>query len=85
MHAAGMVPKRESWKVPRGRAGAKRAASLIGFHSLRHSTTSLLKSAGVSEAVAMAIVGHDSPAVSRLYTSISGDVLREALERLPMV
>jgi integrase len=85
MASAGLVAKRESWKGARGKAPRKRAASVIGFHSLRHSTTSLLKAAGVSEAVAMAIVGHDSPAISRTYTSLSGDVLREALERLPKV
>jgi integrase len=35
----------------------------LPFHSLRHTATTLLKSAGVSDAVAREFIGHDSPTV----------------------
>lgn len=65
-----------------GRAG-KREAEGISFHSLRHTTVSLLKRADVGEAVAMDLAGHDSPEISRRYTSIDSDTKRKALDRLP--
>ena len=45
----------------------------------------LLKNAGVSEAVARDIVGHDSAAVSRLYTHIDDKSKREAVNKLPAI
>ncbi len=45
----------------------------LSFHCLRHTATSLLKNAGVSEAVAMDIIGHDSAAISTHYTHIEDD------------
>ena len=53
------------------------------FHCLRHSTTSLLKNAGVFEAVAMDIIGHDSKAVSANYTHIEDEAKRKAVHELP--
>ena len=67
-----------------GRA-AKREQNEISFHSLRHTATSLLKSAGVSDAVAMEFVGHDSATVSRQYTHISTEALKHAAAKLPDV
>ena len=46
---------------------------------------SFLKAAGVSEPIAMAIAGHSSAAMSRVYTSIPLDTLRTALDKLPDV
>jgi integrase len=63
--------------------GAKRVMNAISFHSLRHTATSLLKAAGVSEAVAMEFVGHDSTSVSRQYTHIETATLKEAAAKLP--
>jgi integrase len=65
-----------------GRSG-KRETSELSFHSLRHNTVSMLKVAGVSETVAMAIAGHSSKEVSRLYTHIQAEDLAKALDRLP--
>ena len=45
--------------------------------------TSLLKNAGVSEAVAMDIIGHDSKAISQHYTHIEQNAKRAALSKLP--
>jgi hypothetical protein len=52
---------------------APRELGETSFHSLRHTTTSLLKNAGVSEAVAMDIIGHDTEAISRILTKIADD------------
>jgi integrase len=59
-----------------GRA-AKRAPSQLSFHSLRHTAVSLLKDAGIPQAVVQELVGHDSEQMSALYTHVG----REALER----
>ena len=53
------------------------------FHSLRHRATSLLKSAGVSDAVAMEFIGHDSKSVSRQYTHIPTEMLKQAAAKMP--
>ena len=45
----------------------------------------MLKNAGVSNALAMAIIGHESEAVSRTYTHHSTDDLRRAMAKLPDV
>ena len=57
--------------------------NVLSFHSLRHSTTSLFKNAGVGEAITREFIGHDSPAVSRNYTHIETSALREAANKLP--
>jgi hypothetical protein len=44
---------------------------------------SLLKNAGVSDAVARDIAGHESVEVSARYTHIEPAVKREALAKLP--
>jgi len=55
----------------------------ISFHSLRHTATTLLKSAGVSDAVPREFIGHDSPTVSKHYTHIPTDTRRQAANKLP--
>lgn len=61
----------------------RRVASPLSFHSFRHTATSLLKRAGVSDSVVMDIVGHDSEAVSQNYTHIDDATKRAALAKLP--
>jgi integrase len=46
---------------------------------------SLLKTAGVSDAVAQDLVGHESEEVSRLYTHIEDKAKRKAVNRLPVI
>lgn len=80
---AGLVaarPRDGSKKVGRE---AKRAASQVSFHSLRHTATSLMKNAGISPAVVQDIIGHQSAEMSAHYTHIESDVKREALEVMP--
>jgi hypothetical protein len=45
----------------------------------------MLKAAGLSDFFAREIVGHESAAVSRHYTHLSTDDLRNAMGRLPDV
>lgn len=70
-------------RTKQGRA-SRRTAELC-FHSLRHTATSALKSAGVADSIARAIVGHESAAVSRAYTHLDTETLRTALQKLPNV
>ncbi len=84
--AAGLaLPRPPKWK-PQGKGrDAPRSRSEVTFHSLRHTATSLLKNAGVSEAVARDIIGHESAAISRHYTHIDESSKRKALSKLPDV
>jgi integrase len=63
----------------------KRQASTLSYHSLRHTFTTWLKSAGASNALAQMIVGHDSEVVSRGYTHLSADDTADAISKLPDV
>lgn len=64
--------------------GPKQTAELC-FHSLRHTATSMLKAAGVSDAIARAIVGHESAAVSRAYTHLDLETMKAALEKMEKI
>lgn len=57
--------------------GVGSGAGGLSFHCLRHSVVSIMKDAGVPEAVVMEWVGHDSEQMSAHYTHVG----REALER----
>ena len=65
--------------------GGKRADQELSFHSLRHTSVSLLKDAGVPDAVVMALVGHDSAAMSQHYTHVGRDALARAAQSLPQI
>lgn len=80
--SAGLAKKRPHTKSGEGRS-AKRAPSELSFHSLRHTATSLLKNAGVSDVVARDIIGHESVAVSRNYTHIDSETKRQAVDKMP--
>ncbi|MGO8926850.1 MAG: tyrosine-type recombinase/integrase [Limisphaerales bacterium] len=87
MACAGLVQSRGDHQKKEGKAGrsARRQLSPISFHALRHTATSLLKNAGVSDVVARDIIGHESEAVSRNYTHIETETKRAALDKLPDV
>lgn len=82
MVQAGIVEKRGHQKTGNGRDG-RREVNHVSFHSLRYNTTSALKSSGVSDSVAMDIVGHETASVSRNYTKIDDTAKREAVNKLP--
>lgn len=79
---AGMAEERTKEETGKGHS-QRRTVSEISFHSLRHTATSLLKNAGVPEAVAMDIIGHESEAISRHYTHVENKAKRSALNKLP--
>jgi integrase len=81
---AGLCEPRRSEATGKGRSG-RRETSEISFHSLRHSAVTMLKASGLSDFIAREIVGHESAAVSRQYSHLSTDDLRNALLRLPDV
>ena len=82
--AAGLADKRTHKPKAEGKGReAERKTSPLSFHCLRHTATSLLKNAGVSEAVAMDIIGHDSKLISQNYTHIEESTKRKALSKLP--
>ena len=67
---------------PKNRVGDRREQSELSFHSLRHCLATQLRSLGASEAVAMAILGHESTAVARKYTHIGTDELRPMIAKI---
>jgi integrase len=93
MVTAGLAEKREKKrpldkkgkKIPGKGRHASRPVGELSFHCLRHSAVSFLKAAGVSDAVAQAIAGHASAAVSKIYTHLDTDTLRDAVDKLPDV
>ena len=60
-----------------------RTVHALSFHSLRHTTTSILKNAGLNSAIVMNVVGHQLTAISTHYTTIDSDAKRRAIERMP--
>jgi len=82
MVKAGLVQERGHQSTGKGR-DARRESNPISFHSLRYNTTSALKSAGVSDSVAMDIVGHETASISRNYTKIDDTAKRAAVNKLP--
>ena len=82
--AAGLVEPRTHQSRGKGRAAA-REMSELSFHSLRHSAVTFLKAAGVSDALAREVVGHESAAISRGYTHLATEDLRRAMANLPDV
>jgi integrase len=81
---AGLAELREHRATKDGRSAGRDIAEL-SFHSLRHSAVSLLKASGATDAMAKAIAGHESTAVSAHYTHLSADDLRATVEKLPDV
>ena len=61
----------------------RRAIARAGFHSLRHSFVSLCAAGGVPQVALMELVGHGSPAMTRLYSHAGEDQKRKAIALLP--
>jgi integrase len=82
--SVGLAEKRDHKRAKDGRS-ARHDLSALCFHALRHTATSLLKNAGVSDVVARDIIGHESAAMSKVYTHIDDAAKREAIYKLPDV
>jgi integrase len=77
---AGKIDRR-AVKKPDGR----RTQYARSFHSLRHSLTSTLANADVSEEIRRRITGHESAAVHSGYTHHERETLARAVEKMPSV
>lgn len=60
--------------------GRARAASVYGFHSLRHTFVSFCANHGVPAEIVASIVGHASTAMTAHYTHISSEAKKRALQ-----
>lgn len=83
---AGLRPKAPHRKTSnQGRGVRADRQHKLSFHSLRHTSVTLLKEAGVPDAAIMALVGHDSVAMSQHYTHVGREALEKAANALPDV
>jgi integrase len=82
--SAGLAKQRPERGSGRGRHVRHKVAEL-SFHCLRHTATSLLKNAGVSDVIARDIIGHESAVVSQRYTHIDTETKRKALDSMPNI
>jgi len=57
----------------------------FSFHSLRHSLSSWLNAAGVSQVDRMALVGHEDSAVSNSYTHAGLENAQRAIKLIPAI
>lgn len=71
--------------VREGTKGGQRAQHARSFHALRHSLTSTLANADVSEEIRRRIVGHESAEVHSGYTHHERETLARAVEKMPSV
>ena len=81
---AGLRVPRTSESTGKGRSNRRRGMD-ISFHSLRHTSVSLLKDAGIPDAVVMAMVGHSSASMSHRYTHVGKEALSKAAASLPQL
>jgi integrase len=81
---AGLREKKTHHKAKGGEGRAvRRAASGLSFHSLRHTTISLLHAAGIPQATAQAYAGHSNAEIHKSYTHVGIENLRAAAAALP--
>jgi site-specific recombinase XerD len=63
----------------------RHVTNALSFHALRHTSVSLLKDAGVPQAVVEEIIGHSSAQMSAKYTHVGEEALRKAAAALPTI
>lgn len=84
MAKAGVSRGKPSRKIEEGATkGAGRITWERGFHSLRHTFTSWLRSVGVSEEDRMALTGHSTRESHAIYSHQDERALRDAIDKLP--
>jgi len=69
----------------RSKSGSGRSVNALSFHSLRHSFSSILANAGISEERRMALTGHATRDVHQRYTHHELERLRDAVAVLPTI
>lgn len=84
MAAAGVDRGKPSRVLEEGQtAGKGRITYERGFHSLRHTFTTWLRTAGVSEEDRMALTGHSTRESHQIYSHTDEAALRDAVSKLP--
>jgi integrase len=76
---------RSEVEQPAPRQGDRRKINGLSFHSLRHTAVSLLKDAGVPQAVVQELIGHESAEISAKYTHVGEAALQKAANALPKI
>lgn len=66
-------------------SGDRRGMHSKTFHSIRATAATFLHACGVSQGMAMKLVGHNSAAIHEIYVKPNADLLREAAEKLPQL
>jgi len=79
------LPRSKSHKAKNGNGEVtdKRGASVVSFHSLRHSFVTHLQSSGAGKAVTMELAGHSDERVNSIYTHVSELEMSQAVKQLP--
>ena len=67
---------------PYKRGGERRVVNELSFHSIKHSIVTAMKEIGAPEMVVRGMVGHDSAAVSAIYTHATPAMARVHLKKL---
>lgn len=86
METAGVSRGKPSREIKEGEEkGVGRITWERGFHSLRHTFTTWLRTAGVSEEDRMALTGHTTREVHATYSHADDEALRAAIAKLPSI
>jgi integrase len=83
--SAGLTAPQSASRQAGEEESVRRMVHPLSFHSLRHTATSFLKSAGVNNSTVMDLIGHQSAAVSAHYTTIDSEAKRRAINLMPDV
>ena len=83
MAAAKVDRGKASRVVEKGKKIAGRVTYERGFHSLRHTFTTWLRNAGVSEEDRMALTGHTTRESHAIYSHEDEATLKAAISKLP--
>lgn len=65
--------------------GKRRIVNSKTFHSIRATCATVIQSSGISQGMAMQLVGHDSEAIHQGYVRPNLDQLRNAVNALPSI
>ena len=74
----------ESASGPRSR-GSGRTVNALSFHSFRHTFNSILANGGVPQETRMALTGHATHSMNRVYTHQELALYRDAVAALPAI
>lgn len=83
MVKAGLAAAYEKKRKRTEEGDVSKEVSELSFHSLRHAAATWLRDVGVSESIAMEIVGHDSRSVDRAYVHSDPERMRAEINKLP--